>query len=95
MSVTCHKCSAEIILETGKDIARSEECTSCYASIRCCLMCEFYDTKSYNECKEPTAERVIDKEKANFCDFFKLAGSRSNDNSKDDLLAKANALFKK
>lgn len=94
MSVKCYKCGAQIEFESGKDIGRSEECTSCYSSIRCCLMCKFYDKNSYNECKEPTADRVVEKEKANFCDFFKL-GISSASNDKEDLLAKANALFKK
>lgn len=94
MSVKCHKCNSALNFETGKDVGRSEECTNCYTSIRCCLMCEFYDKNSYNECKEPTADRIVDKEKANFCDFFKLATSTTTD-QKVDLLAQANALFKK
>ena len=94
MSTRCYKCDAQIELSIGKDVSRSEECPSCYCSIRCCFMCEFYDKSSYNECREPTAERIVDKEKANFCDFFKLSGSKTT-NEKEDLLAKANALFKK
>ena len=94
MSIKCYKCDAQLNLNIGKDVARSEECPACYCSIRCCFMCEFYDKNSYNECREPTAERIVDKEKANFCDFFKLSGSNTK-NEKEDLLAKANALFKK
>ena len=94
MSATCYKCDAKLNLDIGKDVSRTEECESCYANIRCCFMCEFYDKNSYNECKEPTADRVVDKEKANFCDFFKLRGNAKKD-EKQDLLAQANALFKK
>jgi len=57
-------------------------------------MCHFYDTSSYNECKEPMANRVLDKEKANFCDFFKLAGASDRGPDKDKLLDAANSLFK-
>jgi hypothetical protein len=59
-------------------------------------MCTFYDVKAYNECREPSADRIVDKEKANFCDYFKI-GSGSNDAEKQrqELLAKAQALFKK
>ena len=59
-------------------------------------MCQFYDPKAYNECRENSADRIVDKEKANFCDYFKI-GSAGNDADKarQDALAKAAALFKK
>ena len=59
-------------------------------------MCQFYDQKAYNECRETSADRVQDKEKANFCDYFKI-GSPDTDPDKErkDALAKAAALFKK
>lgn len=57
-------------------------------------MCAFYDPHSYNECKEPVAERIIDKEKANFCDYFELSAGHENGDTKDDLLAEASKLFK-
>ena len=36
----------------------------------------------------------LEKEKANFCDHFKLGLSNDSSNEKDDILAKANSLFK-
>ncbi len=33
-------------------------------------MCEFYDTTVSDSCREPIAERVSDKKKANFCGYF-------------------------
>ena len=33
-------------------------------------MCVDYDTSYAHHCREPTAEEVKDKERANFCDFF-------------------------
>jgi hypothetical protein len=58
-------------------------------------MCKFYDSKVYNECYESNADRIVDKEKANFCDYFVLSGGSSNGPSKDDLINSADALFKK
>ncbi len=58
-------------------------------------MCSFYDKNSYNECKEPIADRITDKEKSNYCDYFKLNDGVGVKDKKDDLLAAANALFKK
>ena len=46
--------------------------------LRCCRQCKFYDPHAYNECKEVSAERVIDKERANFCEYFVPRGSSSS-----------------
>lgn len=96
MGTKCYKCSKELDLTAGKDISRSEECPGCFASLRCCHMCDFYDKSSYNECREPTAERIVEKEKANFCDHYKLSTGQTKVNIKQDsALDAANALFKK
>jgi hypothetical protein len=58
-------------------------------------MCFFYDPQVYNECKETNAERVVEKEKANYCDYFLLKGGKGREQkSKDDHLNLANSLFK-
>jgi hypothetical protein len=61
-----------------------------------CKNCEHYDVAFNNQCKESSAERVVEKERSNFCDYFK-AGSRAGGNAKSaqDLKAAAAALFKK
>ncbi|EQC43441.1 hypothetical protein [Bacteriovorax sp. Seq25_V] len=92
--VTCFKCLKPLDLEPGTIIHRSEECPHCLSSLHCCKMCNFYDQKSYNECREPSADRIVEKEANNFCDYFILKGGGDNGSSKDDLLAQANSLFK-
>jgi hypothetical protein len=57
-------------------------------------MCQFYDPNTYNQCKEPIAERIVEKEKANFCDFFVVGNPGASDDNKN-LLDAAMALFKK
>jgi hypothetical protein len=54
-------------------------------------------TTSNNECREPQADRVVEKEKANFCDYFKpnAASPGQVANSRDAMKAAAEALFKK
>lgn len=96
MSIKCHKCGNELSDTYKVMVSRSDTCTQCMADIRCCKNCQFYDVKAYNDCREPMADRITDKEKANFCDFFKIV-SASNDAEKQrqDQLAKAMALFKK
>lgn len=95
MQVKCHSCGKDIELETTETIMRSEECPHCYANIRCCKMCEFYDPQSYNECRESSAERIVEKEKANFCDFYRIDTKLNKDQQKQDVLSAAEALFKK
>lgn len=68
LRLSCHACSAE--LEIEPPIGRSSRCPKCGSDVRCCLGCRFHDPSSYNECSEPSAERVLEKDRANFCDYF-------------------------
>ena len=72
------------------------ECSQCYNDLHVCKNCLFYDENAYNECRETSAERIMDKEKNNLCEYFKPASQQKNaqKNSKD-LLKQAEALFKK
>ena len=91
---TCHKCSRSLNVET--DYGRQDLCPSCHSSTRCCLNCIHYDPSRYNECSETVADRVVDKEKGNFCDYFKPGAPKlSSTNAREQALKAAEALFKK
>ena len=96
METKCFKCGKTLSLSLNSPIGRRDQCPFCSADLRCCKMCFFYDTKAYNECREPMADRITEKEQANFCDYYKI-GTPENDADKQrqDALAKAAALFKK
>lgn len=94
MQVKCYSCGGDIEISTTESIMRSEECPHCYANVRSCKMCEFYDPQSYNECRESSAERIVEKEKANFCDFYRI-NTKNKEQVKQDALSAAEALFKK
>ena len=66
--IICAFCNNEIELY-GK-ISHNDTCPHCGWDLHCCMQCKFYDTSSYNQCKETMAERVIEKEKSNFCEYF-------------------------
>lgn len=53
-------------------IGRGESCPYCYADLHVCKNCRHYSTAAYNDCLETQAERVLEKEKANFCDYFAM-----------------------
>lgn len=93
-TINCHACHKPLDLEQNAKVLRSEECPYCYASVHCCRMCGFYDKTAYNECRETNADRIVEKEKPNFCDYFVLKGSGSGGTDKTDLLSAANSLFK-
>lgn len=93
--VVCFNCQKPLEIELGQKVFKSDTCLNCHADIRCCRMCIHYDTSSYNDCREPNAARIVEKEKANFCDYFKVSDGGIVDNSKDKLLDAAESLFKK
>ena len=71
--ICCHACGAD--LEIEPPLGRSARCPRCSAELRCCLNCRFHDIASYNDCAEPMAERVLEKDRANFCDYFAPGGN--------------------
>lgn len=68
---SCHACKKTI--EAGREVGRRDECPQCHADLRCCLNCRFHDPSAPKQCREPIAELVRDKAKANFCDLFEFA----------------------
>lgn len=68
--LVCWKCGASLADYT-LPLRRLEECRKCGAELHVCKLCEFYDIAVAKHCREPIAEEVKDKERANFCDYFK------------------------
>jgi hypothetical protein len=92
--VFCFSCKKDVPFITM--VGRRDECPFCRADLHVCKNCIHYDEKSYNECREPQGERVVEKEKSNFCDFFSPAATGQDLNkSRDSIMSAAEALFKK
>jgi len=66
----CYRCGASLA-ELSLPISRQDECPSCTVYLHVCKMCEFYDPAVPRQCREDDAEEVYDKEKPNFCDWWK------------------------
>jgi len=100
MGSFCYKCSAELQLSGGK-VARGDSCDSCRSDMHVCLNCKHFDRSAYNECREPQAERVLDKDRANFCDYFSIlegargAAGKGGPAAKKDPLKALDDLFKR
>ena len=92
--LVCFSCNKEV--DFTDRIGRRDECLHCRADLHCCKNCEFYDPKAYNECREPSADVVQVKDRANFCDYFTpRKGGLDQKSQADKLKAAAEALFKK
>jgi len=65
---TCHHCGREVKLLA--ELQRTDGCPFCYSDLKCCLNCRFFDPGAPNQCREPMVEPVVEKAKANFCEFF-------------------------
>lgn len=95
MAFHCWKCGASVSTLANGKVARAEICTSCRSDLHCCRSCSFYSPSAYNHCSEPQAERVVDKERSNFCDFFRFREGKSpTGNGSADTLKKLDDLFK-
>jgi F420-dependent methylenetetrahydromethanopterin dehydrogenase len=65
----CYRCGAELTALTPP-LSRRDTCPSCRADLRVCLMCTAYDASAVRQCTEDDAEDVVEKSRANFCDYF-------------------------
>ena len=92
----CSRCGCELDLPGA--VGRRETCPRCGADLRVCFNCRFYDTGAYNQCHEPQAERVVDKDRNNFCEYFVFRDAtavRITGNKASDAKSKLESLFKK
>jgi hypothetical protein len=68
--LVCWKCGASL-RSLPLPLSRLAECPACKAEQHVCRLCRFYDPRTTRQCSEIRAEEVINKERANYCDWFK------------------------
>jgi hypothetical protein len=91
LSGRCHRCAGEI---SSARIGVRDVCDRCQAYLHCCRNCELYQPGAHNDCREPSAEPVADKELGNFCDFFRLGAVAAKPAAgRDQARAKLDQLF--
>lgn len=90
---SCWSCGKSL---TEVEYGRTDSCPNCNEDTHVCLNCDHHDPQYNNECRENQADRVVDKERSNFCDYFRPKFASSSSQPKgSDLLSQAEALFKK
>lgn len=92
----CWKCG--VVNKIENPVSRSAVCESCGADLRCCKNCEFYMQGAHYDCRENVEELVADKERSNFCDFFRYsskngAARNAADKKAEDARNAFNSLF--
>lgn len=71
----CWKCGNSIQV----CVSRNDVCSVCAADVHSCRNCKFFAPGQHYDCQESSSLEgsVNDKERANFCDYFKLNCSGS------------------
>jgi len=92
----CFRCKTPN--EIQERVGRRDTCTKCDADLHCCLDCRHYNPSAHNQCNEPQAEWVRDKDRANYCDYFEPrrgAGGGEASSRTQDARTQFEDLFKK
>jgi len=90
--VKCRRCKTPIAAEK---ISFRDECPVCREDLHVCLNCIFYDTGKANSCREDKAEFVKEKERANFCEYFRFTERQAETSAKEEAEKKWKDLFKR
>ncbi len=94
--MNCWHCGRAI--DTTERIGFRQDCPGCGRALHACRNCDFYDTAYNNACRETQAERVVDKERFNFCEYFApvtSARAGAAGQAKSSARSKLEDLFKK
>ncbi len=92
---SCYHCGAAL----EPPIHRSTLCPSCGKDAKVCRNCAFYAPGMKNDCREPSAEGVKEKDRANFCGYFRLrtedapAGGSSGKDRSEEARSAFDSLF--
>ena len=61
VSGTCHHWAGRQRSAPVERVGRRDACLGCGADLHCCRNCRFHDPAAHNQCREPQAERQVDK----------------------------------
>lgn len=66
----CWNCGATLD-DVPRPIGRHEHCKVCFEALRCCRLCRHFRLDINPQCDEDRADPPVNKENANFCDWFR------------------------
>jgi len=82
----CWSCGQRL---NAGDYQREGECPQCRKQTHVCRNCRFHEPGRPNDCQEPIAEHVRDKDRANFCDYFEPSPNSHNPAGDADALKRS------
>ena len=90
----CWSCGASLD-DLPRPITRHMNCPECFEDLHCCRMCRNYAPNASITCTDERTDPPVNKENANFCDYFRptnayRAGSQER---RDGAKAQLDALF--
>lgn len=94
-NIHCYRCGASLAALT-LPFSRQDECPGCQNYLHVCKMCVHYDRSVPRQCREDGAEDVTDKDRLNFCDWYKPSEKAFDADRKadeDQARASLDALF--
>ena len=90
-NLACYRCGASLSA-LSLPLSRRDQCPDCSADLHVCRMCVSFDNTVPRLCREVGAEDVTDKERPNFCDWFKPSDKAFDPMRKSDADAAQEAL---
>lgn len=93
--IHCYRCGASLEA-LSLPFSRQDECPECRNYLHVCKMCMHFDPHVPRQCREDGAEDVKEKDKPNFCDWYKPSAKAFNEDRKqqeDAARAALDALF--
>lgn len=72
----CWKCAASLN-DLPQPLGRRAECPACGAELHVCRQCRHFDTAKAKQCRERAADEVMNKTRANFCEWFQARSGPS------------------
>ena len=89
--IECWRCGTAL----GSDqlpITRLEQCHHCHADLHVCRLCRSWNPRYTSKCSHDHAEPPLERERANFCQYFRPAagvfrhaGAPAGDTTRNDL----------
>lgn len=90
-SIACYRCGASLSA-LSLPLSRRDQCPECTADLHVCKMCVAFDAAVTRQCREDGAEDVTEKERVNFCDWFKPSENAFDPQRRTDADAAQDAL---
>jgi len=72
-AIVCWNCGTSLD-DIPRPISRHSQCSKCFNELHCCRLCRHFDPARTTDCYEDRADPPLEKENANFCEFFSPKG---------------------